>query len=127
MVDMISFKKGLKASMLSAKVPGTMLVQTDTGNMYVGINAGDRIQIKDDTKLPLTGGTLTGDLTMGPNKIIFDDSNCSHYRLQNEGCGCVQYNTGSVTSSNDANFSAQSQEITNNSVVVRSKLSTITF
>ena len=58
----VKFQKGLKNSMPTTLVPGQFLIQTDTGNMYLDNTDSSRIQIKDDTKLPLEGGTLTGDL-----------------------------------------------------------------
>lgn len=58
----VVFTKGLSASMPSQIIPGTVLVQVDTGNMFLDNDESTRVQIKDDTKLPLTGGNLSGSI-----------------------------------------------------------------
>ena len=60
----VIFRRGPSATIPQEKVPGTVLIETDTGNMYVDDTEELRVQIKDSTKLPLTGGTLTGPLTI---------------------------------------------------------------
>lgn len=63
MADKIKFSKGLSSAMGNvAKNPGQFLLQTDTGNLFVDLSSTSRLQVKDSTKLPLSGGTLTGDL-----------------------------------------------------------------
>lgn len=64
MPDVVKFSKGLSNTMPATLTPGQFLIQTDTGNMYLDNSSTERVQIKDDTKLPLTGGTLTGSLTI---------------------------------------------------------------
>lgn len=59
----VKFRKGVSTSL--PKTPtnetiGAFLLETDTGNLYVDNSSTNRIQIKDNTKLPLSGGTLTG-------------------------------------------------------------------
>lgn len=67
MADKIKFSKGLSSAMGNvAKNPGQFLLQTDTGNLFVDLSSTSRLQVKDSTKLPLSGGTLTGKLT-APN------------------------------------------------------------
>lgn len=70
MADKIKFSKGLSSAMGNvAKNPGQFLLQTDTGNLFVDLSSTSRLQIKDGTKLPLSGGTMTGAIKMGSNKI----------------------------------------------------------
>ena len=52
-----------------AKNPGQFLLQTDTGNLFVDLSSTSRLQVKDSTKLPLSGGTMTGAINMGSKKI----------------------------------------------------------
>lgn len=67
MADKIKFSKGLSSAMGNvAKNTGQFLLQTDTGNLFVDLSSTSRLQVKDSTKLPLSGGTLTGKLT-APN------------------------------------------------------------
>ena len=64
----VQLKKGLSTDLPSTYTPGDILFETDTGNMYVDVtntdNSNQRVQVKDDTKLPLTGGTVTGNLNV---------------------------------------------------------------
>lgn len=70
MADKIKFSKGLSSAMGNvAKNPGQLLLQTDTGNLFVDLSTTSRLQVKDSTKLPLSGGTMTGAINMGSNKI----------------------------------------------------------
>lgn len=70
MADKIKFSKGLSSAMGKvAKNPGQLLLQTDTGNLFVDLSSTSRLQVKDSTKLPLSGGTMTGDINMGSKKI----------------------------------------------------------
>lgn len=65
----VDFRRGLSSTIPSEIVPGTILIETDTGNMYVDDTETSRVQIKDSTKLPLIGGYLTGPLSLGGNVI----------------------------------------------------------
>ena len=66
----VRFQKGPANTMPTALTPGTISIQTDLGNIFLDVDTSTRIQLKDDTKLPLTGGTLTGNLDMSNNSII---------------------------------------------------------
>ena len=70
----VQLKKGPSSNLPSTYTPGDILFETDTGNMYVDVtsteNSSQRVQVKDNTKLPLTGGTLTGNLNLNNHKII---------------------------------------------------------
>ena len=68
--EMVKLKRGSKASMPTAKESGTILIATDTGEVYVDNSSTQRVQLKDSTKLPLSGGTMTGPIDMGANKIM---------------------------------------------------------
>ena len=70
MADKIKFSKGLSSAMGKvAKNAGQFLLQTDTGNLFVDLSSTSRLQVKDSTKLPLSGGTMTGAINMGSKKI----------------------------------------------------------
>ena len=67
--ELVKLKRGTKATMPTAKEAGTILIATDTGEAYVDNSSTERVQLKDSTKLPLSGGTMTGPIDMGTNKI----------------------------------------------------------
>ena len=70
MADKVIFSKGLSSAMENvAKNAGQLLLQTDTGNLFVDLSSTSRLQVKDSTKLPLSGGTMTGAINMGSKKI----------------------------------------------------------
>lgn len=70
MADKIKFSKGLSSAMGNVvKNAGQFLLQTDTGNLFVDLSSTSRLQVKDSTKLPLSGGTMTGAINMGSKKI----------------------------------------------------------
>lgn len=66
----VSFARGSKAAIPSDKVPGRLLIATDTGEAYVDDTTTSRVQLKDSTKVSKSGDTMTGSLNMGSNKII---------------------------------------------------------
>lgn len=66
--EIVKLKRGKKASM-PAKEAGSILIATDTGEAYVDDTSTSRVQIKDSTKLPLSGGTMTGPINMSSQKI----------------------------------------------------------
>lgn len=68
-IESVIFSRGLSTGMPTSIVPGTFLIQTDTGAMFLDDTTASRIQIKDTTKLSLTGGTMTGDIEMSGNHI----------------------------------------------------------
>ena len=65
----VSFARGTKATMPQNKVPGRLLIATDTGEAYVDDTATSRVQLKDTTKVSKSGDTMSGSLNMGSNKI----------------------------------------------------------
>ena len=70
MADSIRVRKGLSSAMGNvAKNAGQLLLQTDTGDLFVDLSSTSRLQVKDSTKLPLSGGTMTGAINMGSKKI----------------------------------------------------------
>lgn len=56
----VTIRRGFSTSTPETKIPGQILVETDTGTLYIDDTLESRVQIKDNTKLPLTGGKLTG-------------------------------------------------------------------
>lgn len=63
----VKFKQGPSSSLPSAIDPGSLLFETDTGNTYLDVDSDTRIQLKDSTKLPTTGGTVSGQITSTVN------------------------------------------------------------
>ena len=68
----VKFRKGVSTSL--PKTPtnetiGAFLLETDTGNLYVDDSSTNRIQIKDNTKLPLSGGKLTGPINFNTDSL----------------------------------------------------------
>ena len=53
--EKVVLRRGPSSSIPSTRVPGTILIETDTGRAYVDDTESNRIQIKDDTKLPIDG------------------------------------------------------------------------
>lgn len=65
----VSFARGTKATIPQDKVPGRLLIATDTGEAYVDDTTTSRVQLKDTTKVSKSGDTMSGPLNMGSNKI----------------------------------------------------------
>lgn len=68
----VKFRKGVSTSL--PKTPtnetvGAFLLETDTGNLYVDDSSTSRVQVKDNTKLPLSGGELTGPIKFNANSL----------------------------------------------------------
>lgn len=60
--EKVQFRRGLAASIPSQKVPGTLLVETDTGNVYLDDTYSSRVQLTDTGKVSKSGDTMTGNL-----------------------------------------------------------------
>ena len=65
---MLSVTFGYGNSFPSEIYPGQIKINTSNGTMYFDIDQS-RIQIKDSTKLSLSGGTMSGPINMNSNKI----------------------------------------------------------
>lgn len=65
----VQLSRGSKATMPNNKVPGRILIATDTGEAYVDDTSTSRVQIQDTTKLSKSGDTMSGPLNLGNNKI----------------------------------------------------------
>lgn len=68
----VKFRKGVSTSL--PKTPtnetvGAFLLETDTGNLYVDDSSTSRVKVKDNTKLPLSGGELTGPIKFNTNSL----------------------------------------------------------
>ena len=80
----VSFSRGSKATIPQDKVPGRLLVATDTGEAYVDDTEDSRVQLKDSTKVSKSGDTMSGDLNMGSHRITnvstpTDDTDAANY------------------------------------------------
>lgn len=62
--ERIIFRRGTSTTLPSEKVPGTILIETDTGRAYVDDTESSRIQIKDDTKMDKENPTGTGSFSL---------------------------------------------------------------
>lgn len=60
--EKVQFRRGLAASIPSQKAPGTLLVETDTGNVYLDDTYSSRVQLTDTGKVSKSGDTMTGNL-----------------------------------------------------------------
>lgn len=65
----VKFKRGQSGTMPSDLEAGSLLVQVDTGDIFLDNTQSDRIQLGDSRKLSLSGGTMTGPINMGGQKI----------------------------------------------------------
>lgn len=65
----VQLSRGSKATMPNNKVPGRILIATDTGEAYVDDTSTSRVQIQDTTKVSKSGDTMSGPLNLGNNKI----------------------------------------------------------
>ena len=65
----VKFKRGQSGTMPSDLEAGSLLVQVDTGDIFLDNTESDRIQLGDSRKLALSGGTMTGPINMGGQKI----------------------------------------------------------
>ena len=65
----VKFKRGQSGTMPSDLEAGSLLVQVDTGDIFIDNTQSDRIQLGDSRKLSLSGGTMTGPIDMGSQKI----------------------------------------------------------
>lgn len=68
-IQEVRFARGTAASMPQDKLPGRLLVQTNSGDMFLDNTEDQRIQLGDGRKLPLSGGTMIGPLDMGNQPI----------------------------------------------------------
>lgn len=90
MKDVVLFKKGLESNLPEVKDPGTLYFCTDTGNIFFDIDSNNRIQIKDSTKLSLSGGTISGNIDFNLQntadyvaELISNESNTFEITLKN--------------------------------------------
>lgn len=70
--QIVSFKKGL-SSLTNAQtiVAGQFLAETDTGNLFLDVDDSSRIQIQDNTKVPLNGNSIIrGNVTLDGSHIL---------------------------------------------------------
>lgn len=104
----VSFARGEKSTMPQDKVPGRLLIAVDTGEAYVDDTDQSRIQLKDSTKLPLSGGTMTGPINMGSNKITnvatpSADTDAANLGSVKSQITANQYKSGTAITVNNTN------------------------
>lgn len=68
-IQEVRFARGTSDSMPQDKLPGRLLVQTNSGDMFLDDTEEQRIQLGDSRKLSLAGGTMTGPLDMGNQSL----------------------------------------------------------
>lgn len=76
----VRFQKGPANTMPTTLIPGTISIQTDLGNIFLDVDNSTRIQLKDNTKLSLTGGTITGNIKVTTSS---DPTTYTHITDQN--------------------------------------------
>lgn len=67
--EKVVLRRGPSSSKPSTKVPGTILIETDTGNVFVDDTESSRIQIKDGTKLPIDGTAKKAEFDSNGNSL----------------------------------------------------------
>ena len=103
----VSFARGSKATIPQDKVPGRLLVATDTGEAYIDDTNDSRVQLKDSTKVSKSGDTMTGVLNMGSHKITgvatpAADTDAANYGSVKSEIEKNQYTSGTaITVDND--------------------------
>lgn len=60
--EKIRFARGNSSSLPVSKIAGRILFETDTGVLWIEDSSTSRVKVKDDTKLPLSGGSIFGNL-----------------------------------------------------------------
>ncbi len=85
----VTFRRGPSSSMPQEKVPGTLLIATDTGDCFVDDTEETRVRLKDSTKLPLSGGKMNegaeiefGGTKISKNGLTLDEESKKHTREQ---------------------------------------------
>ena len=101
--EIVQFKRGDSESLPSTLTPGTVYVETDTGQMYVDDDTSTRIHIEDDTKLPITGGTLTLD---SDSSFTINSSTGTNYLTISETFGGVNINEQLIINSPQTIFNS---------------------
>ena len=101
--EIVQFKRGDSENLPSTLTPGTVYVETDTGQMYVDDDTSTRIHIEDDTKLPITGGTLTLD---SDSSFTINSSTGTNYLTISETFGGVNINAQLIVNSPQTIFNS---------------------
>lgn len=119
--DVVTFARGQSATMPASYVEGRFLLQTDTGALFLDDTTSTRIQIKDNTKLPLDGSeAMTGILNMGSHKITNVSTPTSNNDAANKSYvdNAVSSSGGSSNVSNGLLFGTYTGTATSTSAVV---------
>ena len=69
-IENVVFRRVPSSTIPSTKVPETILIETDTGRVYVDDTESSRIQLKDDTKLPLEGTAKKAQSDANGNSLV---------------------------------------------------------
>lgn len=119
--DVVTFARGQSATMPASYVKGRFLLQTDTGALFLDDTTSTRIQIKDNTKLPLDGSeAMTGILNMGSHRITNVSTPTSNNDAANKSYvdNAVSSSGGSSNVSNGLLFGTYTGTATSTSAVV---------
>lgn len=95
--EILTFSKGLESNIPTSKIAGRLLVAEDTGNVYLDLSSSQRIQIKDNTKLPLQGGGALSNGVYnfnGTNNLSLE----TYYNTIKLGKGLINSTSASKTS-----------------------------
>ena len=68
--EAVVLSRGTSEDLPEALTQGQRYLETDTGNMKIDIDTSTRVQVMDDTKLPLAGGVLSGNIDMNSHSIV---------------------------------------------------------
>ena len=108
--EAVKLKRGTKANMPTVKEPGSILIATDTGEAYVDNSSTQRVQLKDTTKLPTSGGALTGDLDLGSHKATSSHTPAADNDITNKKYVDDQVGAGIVASHNSTDVTTDTTD-----------------
>lgn len=80
----VKFKRGKHDTLPTTPDPGSILIETDTGDMFVDDDEFTRVQIGDSRSVKKSGDTMTGDLNMGNHKVTSSSTPSVNIDLTNK-------------------------------------------
>lgn len=82
--ESVVFRRGPSSSMPSAKSPGTVLIQTDTGDMFVDDTDSNRVQVTD-TRLSTRIDSVVSQYGAVSNGVLLLDLDANSHKITNLG------------------------------------------